>query len=390
MKSVFVDQKIYNKENKLKHNNYIKTSKSYLNDVIKINKPMEEQILSSNKTNIDSILNIEPFLNSMEKFADIINKTNPKFAQEFIMESIISKGSYGVIIKGGWKKDPNKKFAFKFLLNKKLIQQAKDKKFRKIRKEILIQNKLRHKNINKFYGYYDIADSYCYVLEHEKNGDLNNFMKNIKRTSLSETLIGYMSSQLLDALDFCHKCKIAHLDLKKENILVDENFNFKLCDYSVSIDYEDSSIKLNRVGSSFYMSPENLNDEIVHNKNINKVDLYSLGVVIYNLAYKNYPFKLNEVYGKDLECVRNKINSEQLEIPNNPRFSQLFRDFLQKILNKNICKRLSISGALNHPWIKATKFIFEEKEKISDNTKFLVTMITDNIMSFNNQLLKLF
>jgi serine/threonine protein kinase len=386
MKSVFPGQVLCNKNNKIR-NKFIESKKSFLNEVIKINLTEEEEKSStSNKTNLDSFLDIEPYLNSMDKFTGIINRANPKFAKEFFLENVISKGSYGVIIKGGWKKDPKKKFAFKFILNKKLIQQAKEKKIKKISKEILIQNKLRHKNINKFFGYYDIADSFCYVLEHERHGDLTNFMKNIKRSSLSETLIGFMASQLLDALDYCHKSKIAHLDLKKENILVDENFNFKLCDYSVSLDYGDNSIRLNRVGSSFYMSPENLNDEIVENIDINKVDLYSLGVVIYNLAYKTYPFKLNELFRKDLESIRNKINNEKLEIPNGLGFSKLFRDFLQKILNKNISKRLSISEALNHPWIKATKIIFEEKEKFSDNMKFLVTMITDNVVAFNETL----
>src|SRR6185437_3155627 len=97
----------------------------------------------------------------------------------------------------------------------------------------------------------------------------------------------------------------AHLDIKKQNVLVDENLNIKLCDFSVSTEYIENDIKLHCVGSSLYISPENLHRDFVKNDQIEKIDLYSFGVLLYNLAFKTFPYNLTVEETQDFPKIYN-------------------------------------------------------------------------------------
>jgi len=332
-----------------------------------------------------SFSDVQPLLKTIEDYQKYICGKNKKFSEEFILEQILSKGSFGVLLKGKSKKY-KKNFAFKLIFNKKVINQKREKCLNKIKDEISIQHKLKNKNINQFYGFYEIADSFCYVLEHERYGDLGNFMKLLKRQTLSESLMAYMAVQILNGLKTCHNNKIAHLDIKKQNILVDESLNFKLCDFSVSTEYGDNDIKLHCVGSSLYISYENLTKMHIPNEQINKVDVYSFGVLLYNLAFKCYPYNLTIEDSSNFEKIAQKIKEEELTFPLKSNYSPLFKDFLFKLLQKDINQRISVVEALNHPWIAAAKELVLEREKVDDVEKFLVMLITDNVRNFNQKL----
>ena len=78
-----------------------------------------------------------------------------------------------------------------------------------------------------------------------------------------------------------------------------------------------------------------------------------------------------------------QIQKEQLEFPKERKISKLFKDFLQKTLEKDYKRRIGIKEALNHPWIQASKAIFDEKENLGCLENFLIKLITDNIANFN-------
>ena len=79
-----------------------------------------------------------------------------------------------------------------------------------------------------------------------------------------------------------------------------------------------------------------------------------------------------------------KIKSETLEFPEERKVSELLKDFLRGILEKDYTKRFNIKKALNHPWIKGADIIFDEKEKSFCHENFLINLITDNIPKFND------
>jgi serine/threonine protein kinase len=75
-----------------------------------------------------------------------------------------------------------------------------------------------------------------------------------------------------------------------------------------------------------------------------------------------------------------------LEFPQDRKVSKLFKNFLSGLLEKDYTKRFNIAKALNHPWIRAAQLIYDEKENVCCNENFLINLVTDNILKFNNYL----
>ena len=138
------------------------------------------------------------------------------------------------------------------------------------------------------------------------------------------------------------------------------------------------------------MSPEVLSKEQIDIEDASKIDMFSLGVMLYNLAFGDFPYKLNISLKKNFQEIFERIRKNNLEIPEdkirNRKYSNLFIKFLKSLLEKNIKNRMSVFDSLDDPWIKGTELIIKEKEKINDTAKFYTYIITDNFRSFNEYL----
>ena len=320
-----------------------------------------------------------------EYLENYLRKNYPSFGEEFELTNFISTGGTGVVYAGQLKKRKNaQKLAIKFKYSKR---QNRDKdEFQ----EIGILKKLHHKNITNIYAFSKVGTlmHYC-VLDLGKHGDLEKFMKTLlKRKVLSETILCYFTQQILEALEYIHKCKIIHNDIKQGNIVVDANLDIKITDFSVSCTYAnfepDDCVEFPFMGTSKYICPEILGHVKMAVKEACKIDLYSLGVTLYELAFGKYPYKLNEVENKKYDDILNNIKKEKLEFPKDKKISTLFKDFLSHLLDKDYHTRYDIQQAMNHPWIKGAKIIKDEKENIYYLESFLINIITDNISKFND------
>ena len=228
-------------------------------------------------------------------------------------------------------------------------------------------------------------------MEYSKYGNLRDFQKKIlKRNRLSESILCYIAYQILNGLKYMHMNKIAHFDLKPQNLIIDEMINIKIIDFSVSINYKNinsKTIELPFRGTNFYIPPEVINNETINVNDLNKIDLYSLGVILYNLAFGNYPYDLSYEDSKDYDKIYKKVMKEW-DIKEQNDFSSYFIDFLKKLLDNNINKRININDAFNHYWIKGADILFDEKEKIFNVNSFLILLITDHIKRFNDYIKK--
>lgn len=327
------------------------------------------------------------FYTKKENMKEYLIENYPIFFDNFELIECIGKGSTGIVYEGKLKNNKRKqKFAIKFKINQDKKESSKEIQ------EISILRKLHNKNMTEIFAFIKINDySHFCVLELGNHGDIENFQKVLlKRKVLSETCICYFAKQILEALEYIHKCKIIHMDIKQGNILVDSNLNIKLTDFSVSCSFAsfhpEDLVKFPFVGTSKYMSPEIINRTHMKIKEASKIDIYSLGVTLYDLAFGEYPYKLKEVGSRDYDNILRNIQKEKLEFPQDRKVSELFKNFLSGILEKDYIKRLNISKALNHPWIKAAQIIYDEKENVYCNENFLINLITDNIRKFNNYL----
>ena len=255
------------------------------------------------------------------------------------------------------------------------------KKHHKNTKEIEIADKLKNNNVIKFFGMKNIKNAKfnydCIVMEYAKFGNIRQFQQNfIKNSIMTESTLCYFTSLILQGLKYCHINKIAHYDIKPQNIIIDESLNLKIIDFSISINYKDKKkIRLPPKGTKHYMAPEVLNYEIINTKDLEKVDLYSLGSMLFNLAFGIYPDDFTK------EELEEKINT--LIAENKSNYSKYFFDFINKLLETDINRRINIKQAMEHYWIKGAEIIIDEKEKMNNTSIFLSYLIFDFFPHFN-------
>jgi len=379
-----------------------------MNQILKSNIQNRNFIYQNIKSQIDIKKNnfrqLKDFYKTKSNLYNYLRNNNcNQFLENFELLNYINSGGSGVVYKGCFSKNPIEKVCLKFLLNKTEIEKiikpnnnknnfiSKDSKI----EEINIQKKLQHKNIVKYYHYFDLKDYGCIVMELADSGDIDMIRKKMTdKNYLSETFLAFITKQILDGLYYIHKNKIIHMDIKQQNILIDKNLEVKITDFSVSLSYEKvkshEKIKLPLAGTHPFMSPEVLSKAQIDIEDASKIDMFSLGVMLYNLSIGDFPYNLNINLKKNFDEILEKIKNNDLEFQEykikSRRYSNLFIKFLKNLLDKNIKSRISVFEAIDDPWIKGAELIFEEKEKIGDNPKFLLKMSCDNIRSFNEYL----
>ena len=114
-----------------------------------------------------------------------------------------------------------------------------------------------------------------------------------------------------------------------------------------------------------------------------EIDIYSLGITLYTLAFDTYPYNLSDIKGKQYDKILEKIQSEKLEFPKDAKISEKFKNFLTKVLEKDYRRRISIKEALNHPWIQGYHILNDEKQNIANQENFLIKLITNSVPKFN-------
>lgn len=383
----------------------IKEEKQSLNKS-SINKIDNKHCLSTNPTK-DSHINKEEFEKSLSKekinysnsnyemkqkdttkndefLMNLRKNNNCKFYENFEIQEYLGKGRESKVYKG-YEKRSKRVFALK------IIFKRKDEN---INNELKLLKKSRNKNVINYFGSYEIKkDEYaCIIMNLGKFGNLINFQDNvINKNYLSESILCFIGYQILCGLQYLHKCKVCHFDIKPQNIIIEDSLNVQIIDYSLSEDYstiESPLIKLPFRGTSFFMAPEIIRTDIINIKDIAKVDLFSFGVVLYYFAFGYFPFNLKKEDIKNNEIIYQKITQDLIIDNENNYYSAYFIDFLNRLLEKDINKRINIKEALNHYWIKGAEILFDEKEKLFNTSTFLKYLDTGHFKDFNDYIKK--
>ena len=316
--------------------------------------------------NLDYYSNIQ----NMEK---IIKRDGHQDLQNFTLEDCIGKGSESLVFKIRLN-NINKHYALKVL---------KRHKNRINYTELTISRKLKNKYIANTLCYYaDPKKEFDYIIMELGNSNLIHFMKKtLKRPTMSESFLCLITYQSLQGLLYIHTNKIIHQDIKPQNIIITDYLDIKLIDLSVSSDYSEKkeNFKLHYAGTQFFMSPEVIKGKTVLTKDLQKIDLFSLGVSLYILGFGHYPFDFTKEDND--EEIYKKINSGwKVTVKNN--FSRHFIDLLNGLLEKDINKRINISQALNSYFVQGAKILLDEKEKTYNANSFLSYLITDYFRPF--------
>lgn len=158
-----------------------------------------------------------------------------------------------------------------------------------VEREIEIQSSLNNRNIIRLFSQIKDGPIINLVLEYASNGSLFEYLQ--KNRILSDKQIAFIFKEICLGIQYLHSFGIIHRDIKLENILFDEHYNLKLADFGFACYDDQKVVRKTMCGTKEYFAPE-----IFRGKQQNrKLDVWCLGVLLYELCHNNTPFVLRGI-----------------------------------------------------------------------------------------------
>uniref|UniRef100_A0A8C9WVN5 Mitogen-activated protein kinase kinase kinase n=1 Tax=Scleropages formosus TaxID=113540 RepID=A0A8C9WVN5_SCLFO len=164
--------------------------------------------------------------------------------------------------------------------------------------------KLKHPNIIGFKAVCTQAPCYCIIMEYCAQGQLYEVLRAGRK--ITPRLLVDWASGIASGMNYLHLHKIIHRDLKSPNVLVTHNDIVKISDFGTSKELSDKSTKMSFAGTVAWMAPEVIRNEPVSEK----VDIWSFGVVLWELLTGEIPYK-----DVDSSAIIWGVGSNSLHLP---------------------------------------------------------------------------
>ncbi|XP_037697476.1 serine/threonine-protein kinase SIK3 isoform X8 [Choloepus didactylus] len=218
--------------------------------------------------------------------------------------------------------------------------QLDEENLKKIFREVQIMKMLCHPHIIRLYQVMETERMIYLVTEYASGGEIFDHL--VAHGRMAEKEARRKFKQIVAAVYFCHCQNIVHRDLKAENLLLDANLNIKIADFGFSNLFTPGQLLKTWCGSPPYAAPELFEGKEYDGP---KVDIWSLGVVLYVLVCGALPFD-----GSTLQNLRARVLSGKFRIPffMSTECEHLIRHML--VLDPN--KRLSMEQICKHKWMK--------------------------------------
>ena len=323
------------------------------------------------------------------KSLDVNNITIGDPSLKYKLSKQIGVGSFSIVY-----------YATDNQMNEFAVKQIPLSKFAKMKLNILtrelnISLQMNHHNIVKAHEIFKTDINWYIVSEYCNFGTLADLKANLDEVSNidKEKLCKYYLKQLMKALEYLNKNNIVHRDLKPKNILLTKDrknnnaVTVKLADFGLAryFDVKPGVMSGNEFmtstycGTPLYMAPEILIDS----KCNLKADLWSFGVIMYELLYGYAPYD----YPKTIPDLQELIKSKSIEFKK--IYSKECIDLLQKLLQVDPKARIEWSDFFDHKWFKSkeqqpeirTDDVFKFDEDIELEDEIQKNMTSDY---FNN------
>ena len=339
----------------------------------------------SNEKNIDLIPG-KQILNEIQKRLFILSPTvELGFEREcnkydFIRDkNPLGKGAFGEV----WKvthENSKKVYCIKMMTKRDIFEQ---KLINQINKEIGIMYNINHPYSVKLYNHFEDNEKLYLIMELASNGNLYNFIQNNKNQKIkTKEMLKKIIIQVIEIIKYLHSLDIIYRDIKPENILLDKDYNVKLCDYGWA-----SYLSKGQFCSAYCGTPEYVSPEVIKKYPYNeKVDIWGIGVLIFELVFGYPPFTSN--FNEDRF---NNIKEGKINWPKDLNDMEL-KDLIEKILKVNPKDRISLDEIEKHQWLFDTYKKMKEEKKTNDTfenkEKSQTEIYKSNIM--HNGISKLF
>lgn len=226
-------------------------------------------------------------------------------------------------------------------------------------REYHIHRELRHPRIVQLLDIFEIDNNtFATVLELCTGGDLEDYSRT--HEVLPEKEARAITAQIMSALVYLNTKprSIIHYDLKPANILFDANGECKITDFGLSKIVEEGhtqgmELTSQGAGTYWYLPPECFDLKATPLIS-NKVDIWSVGVILYQMLYGKRPFGHDQ---SQEQLLRNEVmlNAKEVTFPNKPIVSSECKDFIRRCLAYKQEDRLDIHGAAAHQFLNLKK-----------------------------------
>lgn len=205
-----------------------------------------------------------------------------------------------------------RKVAVKIL---RLDLQKEPQTLARFQREALATSELSHPNIVMVL---DVGTDHglpYMVMEYVDGPDLKEYIRANSPLNLGNII--KIMDQILSAMSLAHKHNVIHRDLKPQNILMDKHGNIKIADFGIAVALNQNSVTQTNsaIGSVHYMSPEQTRGGLVTKQS----DIYSLGIILYELITGNVPFNGDSAVSIALKHAQEPIPSIRKQDPNIPQ-----------------------------------------------------------------------
>jgi serine/threonine protein kinase len=260
------------------------------------------------------------------------------------LENKLGGGNFGVCHRC-ISKDDNKEYAMKIISKEKLKE---ERIFALLAKnEINLQQPLNSPKIIKIKEYIEDKDNIYIIQEFCKNKTLLELLNKREEKHLTEIEVQNYIFQLIQGLYYLKMNNIIHRDIKPSNLLLDEKLELKIGDFGLSTKIKDNEGKKEQLGTLNFMAPEIW--KVPKDGYSYEVDIWSMGIVMYNLLTGTFPFKVSKNDGSSV------LNGE-FEFPKNIYISKEAKNLIKQILVKDPKKRPSLIQIVYHDFFHKNKF----------------------------------
>jgi p21-activated kinase 1 len=224
----------------------------------------------------------------------------------------------------------------------KKVQPKSDNHLNSIMNEIILTQLTSSQNIVTYFESYLFEGDVFIIVELMKASLTDIIMS--RPGNLPETVISYILRETLMGIKALHDQFRIHRDIKSDNVLISHDGSVKLADFGYAAQLTmEQGVRHSTVGTPCWMAPE----LIVGLEYGVKVDIWSLGIVALEMVTGEPPyFGQNTI--KVLYLIATKLPPK---VPNNEKWSETFRDFVSKCLEKDPEFRPSCEDLLAHPFL---------------------------------------
>lgn len=154
-------------------------------------------------------------------------------------------------------------------------------------REVTLLSHLYHRNVIKLVGAWKKPPVFCIITEYLSGGSLRSFLHKLEHKSLPLPKLIAIALDIARGMEYIHSQGVIHRDLKPENILFDEEFCVKIADFGIACEVAYCDTLAEDPGTYRWMAPE----MIKHKPYGHKVDVYSFGLVLWEMVTGTMPYE---------------------------------------------------------------------------------------------------